>query len=257
MIAQIKDQEKKKLNIAIVQIYNDAMKNYAEYSRLLNVMYAKQHNYAYISFEYNLVPLYISIHYNKIKAIESVFKDSQNFDWVLYIDEDAAVSNFDYKIEDIIDRHEEKEIIIAQDNNGVNNGVFLIKNTDKMKEFLQKTYEDKTFFHEKTPDQRSMFHYLLTEYKDLVGTEPAHFLNAYIKGYSDFSSAEDIKYWDKDSFIIHLFKLSTEDRINIFKQILLSSRITCVSKPKEIDVFNFTQKNKANKSNKISDKGVL
>ena len=233
------EQEKTNFNIAIVQIYNNGTKNYAEYSRILNIMYAKQYDYAYTNFEYDLVPLYMSIHYNKIKAVENIFKDPQKFDWILYIDEDAAISNFSYKIEDIIVRHEGKEIIIAQDNNGVNNGVFLIKNTDKMKEFLRKAFEDATFFHEKTPEQRSMFHYLMTEYKDLVGIEPAHFLNAYIKGYSDFSSTNDTKYWDKDSFIIHLFKLAAEDRINIFKQILLSNRINCVSKPKEKDAFNF------------------
>jgi hypothetical protein len=233
-MAQKNRVDAKKLNIAVVQVYDDNIKSYAEYSRLLNVMYAKQHRYAYIGFEYDLVPVCISVYYNKIVAVDSVLKDPRNFDWVLYIDSDAAVSNFNYKIEDIVARHKGKEIIIAQDSNGVNNGVFLIKNTDKMKEFLRKAYEDRNFFHTKTPEQAAMFHYLHTEYKNLVGTEPSHFLNAYLKGYKDLTSTkEDVKVWDETSFIVHLFRLPTADRINIFKQILLSSQITCVSKPKE------------------------
>ena len=226
--------EQKKMNIAIVQAYDDNIKAYAEYSRLLNAMYAREKGYTYISFEYDLVPVFISVYYNKIIAVDSVLKDQRNFDWVLYIDSDAAVSNFNHKIEDIVARHNGKEIIIAQDSNGVNNGVFLIKNTDKMKEFLQKAYGDKNFYHTKTPEQSAMFHYLQTEYKDLVGIESPHHMNAYLNGYADLKSTkEDIKNWDSDSFIVHLFQLATEDRINIFKQILLANNIICLSKPKE------------------------
>lgn len=229
-----KKPEEKKLNIAIVQAYDDNIKSYAEYSRLLNAIYAKIHNYTYICFEYDLVPVFVSVYYNKIIAVDSTLKDQRNFDWVLYIDSDAAVSNFNHKIEDIIARHEGKEIIVAQDSNGVNNGVFLIKNTEKMKEFLQKAYGDKNFFHTKTPEQSAMFHYLQTEYKDLVGIESPHHMNAYLNGYADLKSTkEDIKNWDSDSFIVHLFQLSSQDRINIFKQILLVNNIICLSKPEE------------------------
>ena len=197
MKAITKSVETKKLNIAIVQAYDDNIKAYAEYSRLLNAMYAHEKGYTYISFDYDLVPVFVSVYYNKIIAVDSALKDQRNFDWVLYIDSDAAVSNFNHKIEDIIARHEGKEIIIAQDSNGVNNGIFLIKNTEKMKEFLQKAYGDRYFFHTKTPEQSAMFHYLQTEYKELVGIESPHHMNAYLNGYADLKSTkEDIKNWD-------------------------------------------------------------
>jgi hypothetical protein len=236
--------EIKKLNIAIVQAYDDNIKSYAEYSRLLNAMYAHEKCYTYISFEYDLVPVFVSVYYNKIIAVDSVLKDQRNFDWVLYIDSDAAISNFNHKIEDIIARHEGKEIIIAQDSNGVNNGVFIIKNTDKMKEFLSKAYADRNFYHTKTPEQSAMFHYIQTEYKDVVGIESPHHMNAYLNGYADLKSTkEDVKNWDKDSFIVHLFQLSTEDRINIFKQILLTNNIICLSRPKETSKIKSPQVN--------------
>lgn len=236
--------EQKKMNIAIVQAYDDNIKSYAEYSRLLNAMYAHEKGYTYISFDYDLVPVFVSVYYNKIVAVDSALKDQRNFDWVLYIDSDAAVSNFNYKIEDIIARHSNKEIIIAQDSNGVNNGVFLIKNTEKMREFLQKSYGDRNFFHSKTPEQSAMFHYLQTEYKDLVGIESPHLMNAYLNGYADLKSTkEDIKNWDKDSFIVHLFQLASQDRINIFKQILLANKIICISKPEETSKIKSQQLN--------------
>lgn len=236
--------EQKKMNIAIVQVYDDNIKSYAEYSRLLNAMYAHEKGYTYIGFEYDLVPVFVSVYYNKIVAVDSVLKDQRNFDWVLYIDSDAAVSNFNYKIEDIIARHSGKEIIIAQDSNGVNNGVFLIKNTEKMKEFLQKAYGDRNFFHSKTPEQSAMFHYLQTEYQDIVGVESPHHMNAYLNGYADLTSTkEDIKNWDKDSFIVHFFQLSSQDRVNLFKQILLTQNIICISKPEETSKIKSPQIN--------------
>jgi hypothetical protein len=239
-----KTSEEKKLNIGIVQVYDDNIKSYAEYSRLLNAMYAKQYGYTYICFEYDLVPIFVSVYYNKIIAVDSVLKDQRNFDWILYIDSDAAVSNFNHKIEDIITRHEGKEIIIAQDSNGTNNGVFLIKNTERMKEFLQKAYGDKNFYHTKTPEQSAMFHYITTEYQDVVGIESPHHMNAYLNGYADLKSTkEDIKNWDSDSFIVHLFQLATEDRINIFKQILLTNNIICISKPKETSKLQASKEN--------------
>ena len=237
--------EQKKLNIAIVQAYDDNIKEYAEYSRLLNAMYAHEKGYTYISFDYDLVPVFVSVYYNKIIAVDSVLKDQRNFDWVLYIDSDAAVSNFNYKIEDIIKRHSDKEIIIAQDSNGVNNGVFLIKNTENMKKFLEKSYGDRNFYHSKTPEQSAMFYYLQQdEYKNLVGIESPHLMNAYLNGYADLKSTkEDIKNWDKDSFIVHFFQLSTKDRVNLFKQILLTQNIICITKPEEISKIKPQQTN--------------
>ena len=140
------------MKIAIVQIYDDNIKEYAEYSRLMNVMYANKHRYTYVCFEYDLVPVSMSVYYNKILAIDAVFKDARNFDWVLYLDSDAMITNFDYQIEDIINRHKGKDIIMASDDNGANNGVILIKNSAKSAEFLQRCFTDRNFFHTKTPE---------------------------------------------------------------------------------------------------------
>ena len=140
------------MNIGIVQIYDNNIKDYAEYSRLINAMYANQKGYTYICFEYDLVPTNISVYYNKIIAVNNILEDKRNFDWILYLDSDAIITNFVYNIEDIINRHITKEIIFAQDSNGINNGVFLIKNTPNMKNFLKDVYTDRNFFHTTTPE---------------------------------------------------------------------------------------------------------
>ena len=103
-----------------------------------------------------------------------------------------------------------------------------------MKNFLKDVYTDRNFFHTTTPEQAAMLYYLRGKYKQYVGLEKPSFFNAYLEGYSDFTSQqEDIKYWNKDSFILHLFCLTNEDRIHIFQQILMNFNIICISKPKE------------------------
>lgn len=135
------------MKIAIVQIYNDKIKSYAQYSQLVNSIYAIQHNYEYISWNYDLVPEEYSVFYNKILAICEVLKSNMNFDWVLYLDADAIITNNQIGIEEIIRRHENKEIIMGKDANGANNGVILVKNTTKMLNFLLDCYNDARFFH--------------------------------------------------------------------------------------------------------------
>ena len=229
---------KNKLNIAIVQAYDNNIREYAEYSRLLNAMYAHEKGYTYIAFEYDLTPSHVSVYYNKIIAVSTVLKDPQNFDWVLYLDSDAAVCNFEYNIEDIIARHADKEIIIVQDPDMETSsiGVFIIKNTPKMLECLKKTYDDRSFYHTQTPEQTAMLTYLLEdpEYMDLVGGEPSAVLSAYLRIYSDLNAKSQQETWTDESFIVHFFCLSTSDRANLFRRLLATNKIICIAQPPEI-----------------------
>lgn len=217
------------MNIAIVQIYDDNIKEYAEYSRLMNAMYAHKHNYTYIAIEYDLVPVSMSVYYNKILAIMSALKDSRKFEYVLYLDSDAIITNFDYTIESIIERHLDKDIIIASDENGTNNGVLLFKNTAKSLEFLQRSFSNRSFFHTDTPEQNAMLFYLQNEYRKNTGLEKPSFFNAYLDGYKDQKGKSQV--WNEQSFILHLMCLSTKDRCAVMREKLAKMGIVCIPKP--------------------------
>lgn len=220
------------MKIAIIQIYNEKIKKYAEYSRMINMTYAIQHNYHYLYWDHDLVPANYSVYYNKIIAMYQALKSDFNFDWVLYLDADAIITNMQINIEDIIARNQDKEIILAKDKNGCNNGVILIKNTPTMNTFLQKVYVEKQFFHTKFPEQAAMFSILATqEYVDKVGWEPMDFFNAYLCYYADMKHQEPL--WNKDtSFILHLQRIKTEDRIRIFLNFLQKMNIFYIA-PKD------------------------
>jgi hypothetical protein len=51
------------------------------------------------------VPANYSVYYNKIIAMYQALKSDFNFDWVLYLDADAIITNMQINIEDIIARN--------------------------------------------------------------------------------------------------------------------------------------------------------
>ena len=217
------------MNIAIVQVYDEAIKNYAEYSRMINSIYCAKQGYKYICWNYDLVPTEISVYYNKIQAIFNVMQSNKDIDYILYLDSDACIANHDIRIEEIIERQKGKEIVFGKDINGTNNGVFLIKNTEKMKEYLQKCFSDRRFYHTKFPEQSAMFNIIMSDnYKDLVGWEEAMFFNAYYPVYKDYKSVE--RYFDKDSFILHMPRLPEKFRIEKFSLVLRKLGIFCFVK---------------------------
>lgn len=215
------------MKIAVVQIYNEAIKNYAEYSRIANVLYAKQHGYDYICWEKDLVPTYISSYYNKLLAIENVMNSENKYDWIFYLDADAMVTISNISLESIIEKCGDRELILGNDKNGSNNGVFLIKNTETMKKFIRECYEDRNFYHTETPEQSAMFERIkLDEYKDKLGVLPAQFFNAYVIKYNNMKYEEPLFDGSK-SFVLHLQRLPNDKRESIFRDLLKQMHIIC------------------------------
>lgn len=217
------------MKIGIIQVYNDNIKSYAEYGRVINSIYALKHGYEYICWDYDLVPLEYSVYYNKIIAMYQAIKSDINFEWILYLDADAIITNHTIKIEEIIEKHPDKEIIMATDLNGQNNGVVLIKNTPIMADYLQECYTDRQFFHSKNPEQAAMFLTLTKEkYRDKIGWETMHFFNAYLVKYNNMQ--HDERLWDEESFILHLQRLPDEKRIELFQQFLQKMHLHYLTK---------------------------
>lgn len=218
------------MNISILQIYNNNIANYAIYSQLINSYYALQHNYIYLSWDYDLVPLERSVYYNKIVAVYKAMELNPQIEWFLYIDADAIITNNQIKIEEILARHPKQEIIFGTDRNGQNNGVFLIKNTPTMKQYLQDCYNSTKYINTKTPEQNAMFFTIADsmELQAITGWEPANFFNAYIDKYKDMQYDEPL--WDNTSFILHLQKIDNKTRKKVFKDILRNNKIFLFSK---------------------------
>lgn len=137
------------MKIALIQYYTSNL-NYGKYSEAINQEYCNKHGYTYVV-EKDGDKIYKAIEdrhptwYKSLMALE-VF-EKENPDWILFLDADAIISNLEQKIEDFID--ENYNLILSDDvghHSDYNAGVFLIKNCDWSKEFLNTWYNSSSEF---------------------------------------------------------------------------------------------------------------
>ena len=65
-----------------------------------------------------------------------------NFDYLVWIDADIYIMNKDIKLETLIEKYKDFDIICGSDWKMANTGVLIVKNTDFSKVFLQKVYDN-------------------------------------------------------------------------------------------------------------------
>ena len=132
------------MNIVVAQFYTSNI-DHGPYAEKVNREYCKKHNYRYVVEKDNL-KIKKSIEgrhptWYKPELLLQICKDYKP-DWILFLDIDAIISDFDRKIEDFIDN---KYKIIASDDVGhhsdYNAGVLLIKNCKEVREFLKEWYK--------------------------------------------------------------------------------------------------------------------
>jgi len=106
-------------------------------SQLVNSQYAEKHGYDYISEDGSLDYKGRSPQWSKVLA---TIKWLPHYEWILYMDADAIVTNFDTTIESLIKKYtkgnDEVNFIVAAEADWLNTGTYLIRNTPKAMRFL-------------------------------------------------------------------------------------------------------------------------
>ena len=133
-----------KSKIAILQFYTNNI-SYGSYSETINQKYCDEKGYTYIC-EKNTNKIKSisedrSLHWGKVKLVQELL-NTNNFDYILFLDADAIISDFSQNIEDFIDN--EYNMIFAEDighHSSMNTGVFLVKNNEWSKNFLNIWWE--------------------------------------------------------------------------------------------------------------------
>jgi len=132
------------MKIALLQFYTNNI-SYGLYSEAINKKYCEEKGYTYIcdkdDTKIRSISENRSLHWCKIKIVKELL-DNNDFDYVLFLDADAIISDFNQNIEDFID--DNYNIIFAEDvgsHSSMNTGVFLIKNNEWSKNFLNVWWE--------------------------------------------------------------------------------------------------------------------
>lgn len=72
--------------------------------------------------------------WNKFPA---VINELPKNDWVMWVDADVVVTNYDYNLPELIESFGEKNFLVSTDSNGLCNGVFLLRNCEWSYEFVK------------------------------------------------------------------------------------------------------------------------
>jgi len=137
------------MKILVAQYYTDNLQ-YAELSEKINREYCKKNGYDYtVNKNSDEIKIFcrdedLAIQWYKVKLVKELFESNSEYDYILFLDADAILSNLDRRIEEYID--ENYDLIFANDlghHSVVNTGVFLAKKSEWTKLFMKKWWNSR------------------------------------------------------------------------------------------------------------------
>ena len=121
--------------------------------------------------------------------ILEVRKHLPSYDWLLFIDVDTLVMNPNVRLEDIAD--DTVDQVIAADHNGINSGVWLVRNSEWTMWFL-----DELWAQEHLVKGSYLFHYEQRAFHHLFQTQPWA-KQASVRGTKPYASAGQVRAHSK------------------------------------------------------------
>lgn len=152
-------------------------------------------------------------------------KHIKKFDWIMWMDDDAGIIDQTFNIEAFIEAATQngEKIIAAEDENGFNCGIFLMKNDEFCISFLDKVYNElyEKFKNDIWPEQNAMKYLLsLEENKKYFKIVPGYLINAHHPCY-----ISDVPNLMNDyTFIVHVAG-GDGRKIQLFRQPGLMEKI--------------------------------
>eukprot|EP00760_Papus_ankaliazontas_P028503 PhM_4_TR3748/c1_g1_i2/m.55911 len=175
--------------------------------------YAQHHGYDFIVEGPELVERSRDVCWSKIPMLQRWLP---HYDWVMWIDGDAFFSNFDITLESIVSRFGEfahsdrsdvplKDFIVAKDFNGINLGVFFIRNSEYSFSLLETMWTTpRSKWH---PWQEQSALMALLNDADTTRVHTPHFSfpaqRAFNSYPGEFAYGNKLSQWQKGDFIAH------------------------------------------------------
>jgi hypothetical protein len=160
--------------IAITSLATDHLAELRSLTTPNHAAYAARHGYAHLPAAATLDPSRPPS-WSKVPLL---LRSLPHFDWLMWIDADAAFTAPDKPLDSLL--HPTADLVIAKDENGINAGVLLMRNTPAAADFLRRVYAQVQFVHHIWWEQAAMMHLLNTGAAGIEVHHPAkRDLNAY------------------------------------------------------------------------------
>ena len=218
------------MKFVIVSIFNDNFKKLASITHYNKELYAKKHGYMIEvktkDFEENF-----HIYFEKMRVISNLFNKYPELEWAFWIDCDAMITNFNIKLEDIIDNN--YHLIITKDINNINAGCYFIKNSPEGREYINMMINNNDkYFNHIWGDQQCMID-SYEKYKNIIKIVPQKTFNSYNYNLYSHMFPKDDHWnkmyeegnWEKDHFVIHWPGINQDHRIQMAQDLFNSLNI--------------------------------
>lgn len=204
-----------KPKMAIVSLFNERHKDLADLTWTNKQQYAGKHGYIAVAKTDNFSEE--QVHFDKFVHILDVMNTHPNVDWIWWLDNDAMITNFDIKVEDLVDP--DYHVIMATDIAALNTGSFIVRNSGKAREWLEfllskkKEYkDDKKWF-----EQQAVIDFY-PKFEELFKLVPQQWLNSYdynMYGVDGTDLLNQNGQWYPGDFVIHWPGLQNEVRVKL------------------------------------------
>lgn len=212
-------KDSNKPSMAIVSIFNERHADLAELTWYNNkVKYAEKHGYLALPKTDNFSQ--DQVHFDKFVHILDVMEKNPSVDWVWWLDNDAMITNFDIRVEDLVDT--DYHIIMPTDIAALNSGSFIVRNSAQVKEWLnfllskKKEYkDDKKWF-----EQQAVIDFY-PKFQDLFKIVPQQWLNSYDYKMYNVEGTDLLGQdgqWYPGDFVIHWPGLPNPARVQLAQQ---------------------------------------
>lgn len=166
--------------IAVVSLKTPEIDRYAKYTTEINRLYCQKHNLHYFCYDHTL-DITKTPHWSKLLALKNHIMD---YDWLMWIDADAAFANHTTTIESIVANHSAMILMSKGRCDGWNSGVFLLRGGQESAEWLDCVYGLHGIISGKFYEQDAIVHsFGLQQYKDRVIELPRKLINVHIDEY--------------------------------------------------------------------------
>jgi hypothetical protein len=218
------------MKIAMISLNDDTYQPLADITyHKSKLLYCERHGYESIVKTDNFFfsdPKMLG--FEKIKMILDVFEDKPYLDWIHWTGADVMVTNFNVRLENIID--DDYHVVVCFDGNGMNVDSMLIKNSRVGRGLMQWVLDnvDKYKNHYWYEQQAMIdFYFQVPLAKDIIKALPQRVMNSYIYDlYPEWRGRPHIDHtghdgdWQEGDFMIQLPGLPIQQRIDVMEQIL-------------------------------------
>jgi glycosyltransferase involved in cell wall biosynthesis len=205
-------------SFAIVSMYNEGHADLGAISWPNKVTYAEKHGYGYYCKTDDFTNK-ISIQFEKHILMLDLMSANPDVDWIWWLDNDAMITNFDVKLEDIVDP--DYHVIMTTDVATVNGGSFIVRNSEKGREWLEFMLYigQKEYATNRWPDQQPMADFFI-KYRDIIKIVTQRTMNSYdyrIYGVDGIDQLGQSGRWHPGDFVIHFPALPNPARIQLMQ----------------------------------------